>query len=279
MVREDDDRLDALHVKILEIVEEAVEEGETPFARVRPIMDNPEITVTKPTVHARLDDLEEWGYVDRMKVGRAFILWPADKYEDMAGRLDELEADKGYLERRVDELEKEKEAAREEAVEARARQEAAERLDEQAALSPNQFLAPELPTPLPDELEHRWRIRANAWRHMLARTGIGIAALFLTIAGLVGFGRGLFGAIPVLQKSSVNVAVGIFGFFLIIVSVLFVWYLLAQVVAIAALSWPRFAPAADRFVGVWERVAGSGVPEEGESEPDGTDHVLAEAKK
>lgn len=125
MVREGEDRLDDLHRKTLEIVENAVEEGETPVVRVRVIMDHPDIDVTKPTVHSRIDDLVEWGYLDRMKVGRAFVLWPANKYEDMAERLDELEGDKEYLERRVSELEEEREEAHEEAAEARARAEAA----------------------------------------------------------------------------------------------------------------------------------------------------------
>ncbi len=125
MVRERDEHLDDLHRKTLEIVENAVQEGQAPVVRVRVIMDHPDVDVTKPTVHSRIDDLVEWGYLDRMKVGRAFVLWPADKYEDMAERLDELESEKEYLERRVGELEEEKEQAHEEAAEARARAEAA----------------------------------------------------------------------------------------------------------------------------------------------------------
>lgn len=276
MVRRADDRPDALHEKTLEIVENAVEEGDTPVVRVRVIMDHPDIDVTKPTIHSRIDDLVEWGELDRMTVGRAFVLWPADKYEDMAERLDELTADKEYLERRVEELEKEKEEAQEEAVEARARKEAAEQLEEQAALSSGGFLAPDFPTLVPDDLELRWRIRAKAWRRTLSLLATGITFLFLIIAGLFWLGEQLFAVIPVLQESSVNSAVGIFGVMLILLAVLFVWYLLAQLVALVALRSPPFAGLADTIARPVERFGGAGVPGEGDDAPIGTDRALAE---
>jgi len=278
MVREGEDRLDDLHVKTLEIVENAVEDRETPVVRVRVIMDHPDIDVTKPTVHSRIDDLVEWGYLDRMKVGRAFVLWPADKYEDMAERLDDLESDKEYLERRVAELEEEKEEAREEAVEARAMKEAAERLEEEAALSPDQFLAPDFPTALTEELELRWRIRANAWRRTLGRIGTVIAMLVLAIVALFVLRPTLTGAVPGLDVGSVNAGLGL----LIVISFLAlgpaVLYLAAQAVAIGALVSPPFGRWADKPVCFLERHLGNGVPGEGE-EPTGTDRVLTEAEE
>lgn len=175
------------------LIAEMVEDYANPVTCASELMEDGRLDLTKPAYHNRLNNAREDGYLERKKLGRVYAYWPAGKFEGMRARIDELEQERDRLDGVVDHLEGELDELRDELQEAREEAATAEQEAGPRPISEDALFVPSLPTTLPDDLEHRWRVRASSYRLSFLRACALVAFAFFLALGVIVFSDPLVG--------------------------------------------------------------------------------------